>query len=159
MARVSIGLPPELARDLLAGSQDEVPARVRDVSHQGSAELTPQDPNLTTAPENVDRSEEIIWFAAETTETLAADLAGRCVALARDLGLDFAGVDLKFTPDGQAFCFEVNPSPAFTYFETHTGQPIAEDVARHLLAGQRSVADRDNVATARDGGNPFAIGP
>jgi hypothetical protein len=63
---------------------------------------------------------------------LDGDLAQRCVALAADLGLEFAGVDLKLTPDGDVYCFEVNPSPAFTYFEDQTKQPIAAALARHL---------------------------
>lgn len=63
---------------------------------------------------------------------LPADVADRCVALAASLGLPFAGIDLKFTPDGDVVCFEVNPSPGFTYFEEETGQPIAESVARYL---------------------------
>jgi hypothetical protein len=61
-------------------------------------------------------------------------LAERCVNLAEALGLAFAGIDLKLTPDGQVYCFEVNPSPAFSYYEAHTGQPIARAVA-HYLAG------------------------
>jgi glutathione synthase/RimK-type ligase-like ATP-grasp enzyme len=65
---------------------------------------------------------------------LDADVAGRCVALAADLGLEFAGIDLKITPDGEVYCFEVNPSPAYTYFSGQTGQPIAEALARHLVA-------------------------
>lgn len=59
-------------------------------------------------------------------------LAAKCVALARGLGLDFAGIDLKVTPDDQIYCFEVNPSPAFSYYEGNTGQPISRAVARYL---------------------------
>jgi glutathione synthase/RimK-type ligase-like ATP-grasp enzyme len=63
---------------------------------------------------------------------LSAEVASRCVALTRGLGLAFAGIDLKFTPDGQVFCFEVNPCPAFSFYEANTDQPIAAAVARHL---------------------------
>jgi glutathione synthase/RimK-type ligase-like ATP-grasp enzyme len=63
---------------------------------------------------------------------LADDLAERCLALAAGLGLPFAGIDLKITPDGQVYCFEVNPSPAYSYYELNTGQPIARAVARYL---------------------------
>jgi glutathione synthase/RimK-type ligase-like ATP-grasp enzyme len=59
-------------------------------------------------------------------------LADRCLRLAHALGLAFAGIDLKLTPDQQVYCFEVNPSPAFSYYEVHTGQPIAQAVARYL---------------------------
>ena len=63
---------------------------------------------------------------------LPAEIADRCCALARGLGLAFAGVDLRRTPEGRWYCFEVNPSPGFTYYEAHTGQPIAAAVARLL---------------------------
>jgi len=36
------------------------------------------------------------------------------------------------TPDREVYCFEVNPCPAFSYFEANTGQPIADAVAKHL---------------------------
>jgi hypothetical protein len=65
---------------------------------------------------------------------LDAEVADRCVALTADLGLEFAGIDLKITPDGDVYCFEVNPSPAYTYFSGQTRQPIPEALARHLLA-------------------------
>lgn len=73
---------------------------------------------------------------AAELEALAADdeLKQRCLRLARSLGLEFAGIDLKFTPDGEVYCFEVNPCPAFSYFEHHSGQPISEGVARRLMA-------------------------
>jgi len=63
---------------------------------------------------------------------LPSELAERCVRLARALGLDFAGIDLKQTPEGEIYCFEVNPMPGFSYYEAHTGQPIAREVARYL---------------------------
>ncbi len=62
-------------------------------------------------------------------------IAERCVELTRGLGLAFAGIDLKLTPDGDYYCFEANPSPAFSYFEANTGQPIADAVARYLASG------------------------
>ena len=52
---------------------------------------------------------------------------------------ELAGIDLRLTDDGRWFCFEVNPSPGFTYYEQATGQPIARSIAR-LLA--RTAADR-----------------
>lgn len=63
---------------------------------------------------------------------LSDDLAERCIRLSKALGLIFTGVDLKITPDGEVFCLEVNPSPAFSYYEENTGQPIARAVACHL---------------------------
>jgi glutathione synthase/RimK-type ligase-like ATP-grasp enzyme len=63
---------------------------------------------------------------------ISDDLRQQCLALARDLDLPFAGIDLKVTPDDEVYCFEVNPSPAFSYYESHTGQPIAAALARYL---------------------------
>jgi glutathione synthase/RimK-type ligase-like ATP-grasp enzyme len=87
-------------------------------------------------------------YAVRQTETPAAmrgidlpgDVAARCIALAAGLGLEFAGIDLSFAEDGRVVCFEVNPSPAYSYFEAHTGQPIAETVARHLMRGESMIA-------------------
>jgi len=63
---------------------------------------------------------------------LPSDLVERCRRLAGSLSLELAGVDLRLTDDGRWFCFEVNPSPGFTYYEQMTGQPIAHFVARLL---------------------------
>jgi hypothetical protein len=63
---------------------------------------------------------------------LPPELEARCRSLGQAMGLAFSGIDLKITPEGQAYCFEVNPSPAYSYYEAHTGQPIALAVARYL---------------------------
>jgi glutathione synthase/RimK-type ligase-like ATP-grasp enzyme len=65
------------------------------------------------------------------------DIAERCVTVTHALGLRLSGVDLRRAPDGRWFCFEVNPSPAFTYYEAHTGQPIADAVASLLASAVR----------------------
>jgi len=69
---------------------------------------------------------------------LSDDLVGQCVALATDLELPFAGIDLKITPAEEVDCFEVNPSPAYSCCESHTGQPISAAIARYLANGARS---------------------
>jgi glutathione synthase/RimK-type ligase-like ATP-grasp enzyme len=64
---------------------------------------------------------------------LAGDLATACVDVARGLGLDFAGIDLRM--HGPAtWCLEVNPSPAYSYYEARTGQAISAALAEHLAA-------------------------
>ncbi len=60
-------------------------------------------------------------------------LCERIVAMVRGMGLHVAGVDLRHRPDGGWTCFEVNPSPAFTWFTEYTSQPVAEAVAALLL--------------------------
>jgi glutathione synthase/RimK-type ligase-like ATP-grasp enzyme len=63
---------------------------------------------------------------------LSDELSEMCVNLTAGLGLAFAGIDLKVTPENHVYCFEVNPSPAFSYYEANTGQPISEAVAEYL---------------------------
>jgi hypothetical protein len=63
---------------------------------------------------------------------LPEEVEERCVELAHDLNLPFAGIDLRITPEGDVFCFEVNPSPAFSYYESQTEQPIGQALARYL---------------------------
>ena len=65
---------------------------------------------------------------------LPAAVSLRCMLLASRLELPVAGIDLRVTDDGEWFCFEVNPSPAFAYYESGTGAPIAAAVAGLLAA-------------------------
>ena len=60
-------------------------------------------------------------------------IADRCVALARTMELPLAGIDLRLTPQGTYVCLEVNPMPAYTYYEDHTGLPIGEAIASLLM--------------------------
>lgn len=65
---------------------------------------------------------------------LPHDIAKTCIVLTSRLGLKMSGIDLKLTPDGDYYCFEVNPSPAYSYFEELGGQPISAALVA-LLAG------------------------
>jgi Glutathione synthase/Ribosomal protein S6 modification enzyme (glutaminyl transferase) len=67
---------------------------------------------------------------------LSPELADTCRTLSNALDLPFAGIDLRIEEDGSAWCFEVNPCPGFSYYESHTGQPIAAAVARYLMGSQ-----------------------
>jgi glutathione synthase/RimK-type ligase-like ATP-grasp enzyme len=62
---------------------------------------------------------------------LPVECADRCRALAASLDLPVAGIDLRRTPAGEWFCFEVNPSPAFSWFDTPDCR-IAQRVAALL---------------------------
>ncbi|MFN0094677.1 MAG: alpha-L-glutamate ligase [Dehalococcoidia bacterium] len=64
---------------------------------------------------------------------LPAEVVARCVALAAELELPLCGIDLRRTPSGEYVCFEANPMPAFSYYESHTGAPIAATIAEMLL--------------------------
>lgn len=63
-------------------------------------------------------------------------LHGRCLELAKALGLTLSGIDLRRTPGGAYYCFEVNTSPGFPFFENQTGQRIGDAVADLLCAGR-----------------------
>lgn len=66
---------------------------------------------------------------------LPEEVSAACLRMARALGLELTGIDLKETPQGDFFCFEINPSPAFLYYEQHTGQPISAAIAELLHQG------------------------
>lgn len=66
---------------------------------------------------------------------LPDEVASRCMELTKTLGLAVAGVDLRRTPGGEYCCFEVNPSPAFLWFEDITGQRIGAAIADLLCKG------------------------
>lgn len=75
---------------------------------------------------------------------LPDDCAERCIALARVAQLPLAGIDLRRAAEGEWYCFEINPSPAFTFYQHATGAPIDAAIAR--LLAQRGHA---RVANAR----------
>jgi hypothetical protein len=65
-----------------------------------------------------------------------AEIAQRCRACTKGLGLVVAGIDLRVTAKGEWFAFEVNPSPAFAYYDH--GGAIARAVAALLASGGKS---------------------
>jgi glutathione synthase/RimK-type ligase-like ATP-grasp enzyme len=67
---------------------------------------------------------------------LPNDIGEKCMNLTKSLGLVLAGIDLKVTPENDYFCFEVNPSPAFLYYELYTHQPISAAIANELMDRQ-----------------------
>jgi len=71
--------------------------------------------------------------AALEETTIDEETAAHCVALAEALSLPFAGIDLKITPEGEVHCFEVNPSPGYSYYESNTGQAISLALAHYLI--------------------------
>ncbi len=75
----------------------------------------------------------------ETVE-LPDDVADKCLALSKSLGLAFSGIDLRLSPDGSWTCFEVNPSPGYTYFENAEQQPISAALAKYLAQSLQGAA-------------------
>ena len=62
------------------------------------------------------------------------EIVERAIRVTDALGLLVSGIDLRRTPDGRWFCFEVNPSPGFSYYESETGLPIAAAIAKLLVS-------------------------
>ncbi|WP_088888902.1 DUF1350 family protein [Leptolyngbya ohadii] len=80
---------------------------------------------------------------------LPSDVQRQCQALSSDLKLPVAGIDLRQTPDGEWVCFEVNPSPGFTYFEQETGHGISAAIAQ-LLASEMSSSRSSSRSSSSD---------
>ncbi len=72
------------------------------------------------------------------TASIPDEIAQRCAAASAAMGLAVSGVDLRCTPDGKWYCFEVNPSPGFTFYQDATGQEIDAAIARVLIGGEPS---------------------
>jgi glutathione synthase/RimK-type ligase-like ATP-grasp enzyme len=66
---------------------------------------------------------------------LPEDVETNCVRLTTELGLTMSGIDLKETPEGEYYCFEVNTSPAFPFYES-PAQPVIADALANFLAGR-----------------------
>lgn len=64
---------------------------------------------------------------------IPTEVGKRLVTLTRQMGLLVSGADLRKTTDDEWLCFEVNPSPGFTFYEDNTGQPIAAAIADLLM--------------------------
>jgi len=56
----------------------------------------------------------------------------KCLRLSDTLQLPLCGIDLKKSPEGEYYCFEVNPSPGYSYYQNQTGQDIAEGIVGYL---------------------------
>jgi glutathione synthase/RimK-type ligase-like ATP-grasp enzyme len=71
-----------------------------------------------------------------TAVAMPTELEAPCRALTAALGLTMAGIDLRRGADGRWFCFEVNPSPAFTFFDVAHDDAMARAVTELLVAHQ-----------------------
>jgi len=74
---------------------------------------------------------------------LPAEMVEKCVALSKRLNLPLCGIDFKLTSAGRYVCFEVNPSPAYSYYEEQTGVAISAALVRYL-AGSKTRQAREN---------------
>jgi glutathione synthase/RimK-type ligase-like ATP-grasp enzyme len=71
---------------------------------------------------------------------LPAEVARRCVALTRALGLAYGAIDLVLTPEGRYVFLEINPAGQYLWIEEETGLPISEAICDWLVAAEESRA-------------------
>jgi glutathione synthase/RimK-type ligase-like ATP-grasp enzyme len=64
------------------------------------------------------------------------DIRDVCLRLAASMNLPVAGIDLRRTDSGAWYCFEVNPSPGFSFYEEAAQQPISQAIAGLLARNQ-----------------------
>jgi glutathione synthase/RimK-type ligase-like ATP-grasp enzyme len=85
-------------------------------------------------------SDSLDYRYGQTTmvaEELPFDIAQKCYHINEILGLHFSGIDLMRTDDDEWYCFEVNTSPAYSYFELSSGLPISRALAKVLIEADR----------------------
>lgn len=56
-----------------------------------------------------------------------------CITVSRMLGMNFSGVDLIITRAKKWYALEVNPDPAFSWFQRASGVRISKGVAEYLM--------------------------
>jgi glutathione synthase/RimK-type ligase-like ATP-grasp enzyme len=65
------------------------------------------------------------------------DIAAKCLALMRRMGIDLAGLDLIVTPAGETVFLEVNATGQWLWVQEATGMPIASAIVDQLLNSAR----------------------
>lgn len=66
---------------------------------------------------------------------LPAAIQSKCLEVTRTLGLHMSGIDLIINKEGY-YALEVNPDPAFIWFQKLSGQRISRAVAAYLLGSR-----------------------
>lgn len=65
---------------------------------------------------------------------LPLDVEKDCIKVMNLLNLNFTGIDLRRTNDGEYVFFEANPTPVFLYDEQVSGYPITDKLVELLLS-------------------------
>jgi hypothetical protein len=93
----------------------------------------------------VDFRMDIANARIDATE-LPDDVEAALGRLMRRLGLVYGAIDMRLTPDGRHVFLEINPAGQWLFVEQLTGQPIAAELARLLLAHDQPAGTRAAVA-------------
>lgn len=73
-----------------------------------------------------------VGAASMHAETLPVDIAEKLRALMQRLGLVYGAIDVRRTPNGEYFFFEVNTAGEFLFVEERTNLPISKAIAAWL---------------------------
>lgn len=83
------------------------------------------------------------WRVASLTDeasfaayTLPTNIEKRCIALVKELGLQFGAIDAIIDPRGKFWFLENNPNGQWAFIEQETGLPIGKAVAELLEHGK-----------------------
>jgi glutathione synthase/RimK-type ligase-like ATP-grasp enzyme len=74
--------------------------------------------------------------SADGSGSIANAEVERCKRFTATQGLVVSGIDLRRTPDGRVYAFEMNAYPFFTYFETGSKPRITERVVDQLVSNE-----------------------
>lgn len=70
--------------------------------------------------------------AALSAEQLPKEISDKLLTLLKRLGLVYGAIDMRRTPEGEYYFFEVNTAGEFLFIEDRTNQPIAKAIADWL---------------------------
>jgi glutathione synthase/RimK-type ligase-like ATP-grasp enzyme len=70
-------------------------------------------------------------------DQLPSAIKKQCVALVREMGLQFGAIDMILDNQGKFWFLEINPSGQWGFVEYHTGQPLGKTMAGLLLSGRK----------------------
>ena len=85
--------------------------------------------------DNLDYRRADIAKLRHTSHALPPEVEQGCLALTRELDLQYAAIDLLLTPDGRYVFLEVNPNGEFGWIESFTDFPLTEALADLLIDG------------------------
>jgi hypothetical protein len=66
---------------------------------------------------------------------LPPKLEAKCIEMTRLCGLKYSAIDMRLSPDGEYYFFEINPAGQFLFLEAWTGLPISSAIANLLARG------------------------
>jgi len=65
-----------------------------------------------------------------TRYDLPSDVAAKCVALTKALGLNFGAIDMVVDEDGEYLFLEINPNGQWAWIESRLSYPISESIVK-----------------------------